>query len=110
MRPAPMLSIVVFALLAAGPCRAADRAVPTVSSLQPAPLAQPGQFPVSKRAARLRGADACWRACQLEAARRFRHCLPVYGVSACVNATAGSDRSCLATCRIAAGPWLILAP
>jgi hypothetical protein len=61
---------------------------------------------LSWRAAKVRRADACWRACLGDAGRNFQTCLRLHGPTACVAWNAGANHHCLRECRLAGGPWV----
>lgn len=69
----------------------------------------PGPYPWSRRAAKIRLAERCWRACLAESARDFQACLRVARPTACVAGNAAADRYCLRACRLGGGPLVRLA-
>jgi hypothetical protein len=65
-----------------------------------------GPYPLSWRAAKIRHADGCWRACLADTGRDFQACLRAHGPNVCVSWNAGANHFCLDACRLAGGPWV----
>jgi hypothetical protein len=65
-----------------------------------------GPYPLSWRAAKIRGADRCWRGCLADAGREFQRCLRYQAATDCVPWNDANDSACLRACRLSGGPLL----
>jgi hypothetical protein len=92
--------------LALGADGAAVRRAPQHRDRPSYALVGPSPYPLSRRAAKIRLAERCWRACQSDAGRAFQACLRQHWENACVRRNAAADRYCLRACRIGGGPWV----
>ncbi|MPZ58749.1 MAG: hypothetical protein GEU91_20110 [Rhizobiales bacterium] len=72
------------------------------------PTHSAGPYPWSRRAAKIRRADHCWRSCLADAGRDFQACLRVQPPTDCVPWNDVADRFCLRECRLSGGPWVTL--
>jgi len=106
-------SILVALIVLTAQAQAADRAGPGIGERDRAFAARrldaKGPFPLSWRAAKIRRADRCWRACLADAGREFQHCLRLESATDCVPWNDANDRACLRACRLSGGPLLNLA-
>lgn len=68
-----------------------------------------GPYPLTWRAAKIRRADRCWRACLADASRDFQRCLRVESATDCVPWNDANDRACLRACRLYGGPLVNMA-
>jgi len=85
---------------------AADPGNPRERPQHRAYSAHAGPYPLSWRAAKIRRADRCWRACLADMGRDFQACLRGHHLTDCVHWNAAADRYCLRECRLAGGPWV----
>ena len=100
--------LLVLPVPAPGADRGDIQAEPThrVHSSYPA---HSGPYPWSRRAAKIRRADRCWRGCLADTGRDFQACLQVARPTDCVAGNAAADRYCLRACRLGGGPLVPLA-
>jgi hypothetical protein len=97
-----LVAVLAFPTLAPG----ADRAVVRDDAKHRVHSVHSGPYPLSWRAAKIRRADTCWRACLAGTGRDFQACLRVHRPTVCVGWNAGANRHCLRECRLAGGPWV----
>ena len=103
-----VIAAVALPALALGADRGDIRPAPAFHAHSSHP-ASTGPYPWSRRAAKIRRADRCWRACLANTAREFQACLRIARPSDCVPANAAADRYCLRACRLGGGPLVHLA-
>jgi hypothetical protein len=101
--------LIIAAALLPAVVLAADRPAPSNRIVSPHSERLAGPYPWTWRAAKIRRADRCWRACLAEGGRDFQACLRHQTLTTCVDWNSGANLHCLHSCRLSGGPLLRMA-